>query len=367
MFLGCLAISIAERHAFRLLLVPLPHHQPAFTGLTTFGRLRHLPDIAEEIDLAVLGVPFDGLVTFRPGARFGPAAIRQSSVLCRNYSQLMDVGVYERLRSIDAGDVSIEPFDHQETFRRIESRVAELQARGAAVVALGGDHSILLPILRTTSKRHPGLTLIQFDAHSDTSEGVHHGTSIRNAIEEGLVEGTRVFQIGIRGTTATADYNDFSTGAGIHRLDMAAFHDPVARRAFLETLRQTAGPGPCYLTFDIKRRAAVGNAATCAITVTASSAAAKSVACSRSKIATIVSAPARRDCGRNHSRQCILNFSTGWPCAREHVARSSSSPRNRTTIFCKRYWSIRFSPFPSSLRPGGWPPARKQADPAASS
>ncbi|HUP63141.1 MAG TPA: agmatinase [Thermoanaerobaculia bacterium] len=229
----------------------MPHHQPAFTGLTTFGRLRHLPDVAEEIDLAVLGVPFDGLVTFRPGARFGPAAIRQSSILCRNYSQLMDVGVYERLRSIDAGDVDIEPFDHQETFRRIQWRVAELQDRGAAVVALGGDHSILLPILRATSKRSPELTLIQFDAHSDTSEGFHHGTSIRKAIEEGLVEGRRVFQIGIRGTIASASYNDFSTEAGIQRLDMAAFHDPAARGAFLETLRRTAGSGPCYVTFDI--------------------------------------------------------------------------------------------------------------------
>jgi agmatinase len=229
----------------------LSSHQPAFTGLTTFGRLRHLPDVAEEIDLAVLGVPFDGLVTFRPGARFGPAAIRQSSILCRNYSQLMDVGVYERLRSIDAGDVAIQPFDYQETFRLIESRVAGLQDRGAAVVALGGDHSILLPILRATGKRHPDLTLIHFDAHSDTSEGFHHGTSIRGAIEEGIVEGPRVFQIGIRGTIATASYNDFSTEAGIHRLDMTAFHDPAARGPFLEMLRRTAGSGPCYVTFDI--------------------------------------------------------------------------------------------------------------------
>lgn len=226
-------------------------HTPSFPGLPTFGRLRHLPDVSGEVDLAVLGVPFDGLVTSRPGARFGPAAIRQSSNLCRNYSQLMDVGVYERLRSIDAGDVAIQPFDYQETFRRIESRVDELQSRGAAVVALGGDHSILVPLLRATAKRHPHLTLIQFDAHSDISDGFHHGASIRTVIEEGIVEGSRVFQIGIRGTLETACYHDFRTEAGIHHLDMTAFHDPAARGPFLEMLRETAGTGPCYITFDI--------------------------------------------------------------------------------------------------------------------
>ena len=223
--------------------------------MTTFGRLPL--DSKDAIDLAVLGVPYDGLVTFRPGARFGPGAIRQSSVLCRNYSQRMEVAVYERLRSVDAGDVAVNAFDFQETFRLIESRVGELQDRGAAVVALGGDHSILLPILRATSRRHPGLTLIDFDAHTDTSDEsssgqrFHHGTPIRRAIEEGLVEGHRIFQIGIRGTIASAGYDDFSTEAGIRRLDMNAFHDPALRAAFIDDLRRTAGSGPCYLTFDI--------------------------------------------------------------------------------------------------------------------
>ena len=233
-------------------------YQPAVSGLTTFSRLPYTPELDQaEIDLAVLGIPFDSLVTFRPGARFGPNAIRQSSVLCRNYSQRMEVGVYERLRAADVGDVNVNPFDYEETFRQIEARVGALQSRGTAVVSLGGDHSILVPILRATSKRYPNLTLIQFDAHTDTSEGpspgqrFHHGTSIRSAIEEGLVQGNRIFQIGIRGSTATASYHDYPKQAGIHTLDMPGFHDPPRREAFLETLGEVAGSGPCYLTFDV--------------------------------------------------------------------------------------------------------------------
>jgi agmatinase len=231
--------------------------QLPFTGITTFSRLPHITNISDQdFDLAVLGIPYDGMVTNRPGARFGPGAIRQSSIRCRSYSQQMEVDVYRGLRSIDVGDVNVNPFDYVETFRQIENRVSELQSRRAAVVSLGGDHSILLPILRATSKKYPGLTVIQFDAHTDTSdEGwgqrFHHGTPVRRAIEEGLVQGDHIFQIGIRGSAGNARTHDYAVQAGIHILDMRAFHDPQLRREFLETLRKVAGSGPCYLTFDV--------------------------------------------------------------------------------------------------------------------
>lgn len=232
-------------------------YQPAVGGGSTFSRLPQLTNLdAEKIDLAVLGIPFDGLVTYRPGARFGPRAIRQSSVFCRGYSPQMEVGVYERLRAFDVGDVNVNLFDYEETFRQIEARVTDLQSRGAAVVSLGGDHSILLPILRATHRKYPNLTLIQFDAHTDTSDGssghkFHHGTSVRSVIEEGLVRGDRIFQIGIRGSIGSAAYQDYAKEAGIHTLDMQGFHNPERRRAFLETLREVTGSNPCYLTFDI--------------------------------------------------------------------------------------------------------------------
>ncbi|MGA7318318.1 MAG: agmatinase [Silvibacterium sp.] len=232
-------------------------NQPPFGGITTFSRLPHITRINDQrFDLAVLGIPFDGLVTNRPGARFGPNAIRQSSIRCRSYSQQMEVGVYEHLRAVDVGDIDVNHFDYAETFRQIEFRVNELQQQGAAVMCLGGDHSILLPILRATSRKHPRLTLIQFDAHTDTSdEGwgqkYHHGTPVRRAIEEGLVEGNHIFQIGIRGSIGRATTNDFARQAGIHMLDMRSFHDPKLRGAFLETLQEVAGADPCYLTFDV--------------------------------------------------------------------------------------------------------------------
>lgn len=232
-------------------------YQPAVGGGSTFSNLPQLSNLADEgIDLAFLGIPFDGLVTYRPGARFGPRAIRQSSVLCRGYSTQMDVCVYERLRAFDAGDVNVNLFDYEETFRRIEASVADLQRRGAAVVSLGGDHSILLPILRATTQTYPDLTLIQFDAHSDTSDAtsghkLHHGTSIRSVIEEKLVRGDRIFQIGLRGSIGSAHYQDYAKQAGIRTLDMQNFHQPERRRKFLETLRAVAGANPCYLTFDI--------------------------------------------------------------------------------------------------------------------
>jgi agmatinase len=219
--------------------------------------LPHLTSIGDqEFDLAVLGIPFDGMVTNRPGARFGPNAIRQSSIRGRNYSQQMEVAVYDRMRSVDVGDVQVNPFDYAETFREIESRVSELQQKGAAVVSLGGDHSVLLPILRATHRKYPALTVIQFDAHTDTSdEGwgqrFHHGTPVRRAIEEGLVQGSRIFQIGIRGASGSAGYNDFANEAGIHILNMQDFHDSALRATFLETLREVAGSDPCYLTFDV--------------------------------------------------------------------------------------------------------------------
>jgi len=235
--------------------VTVPLAPLAYAGTETFGRLSR-DDGTSAIDLAVAGIPFDGLVTYRPGARFGPAAIRQSSVLCRSYSRSMEIAVYERLRSVDAGDVPVNAFDYEATFRGVETAIGSLQDRGAAVISLGGDHSILLPIIRATARRHARLTLIQFDAHTDTSEGLpeqrhHHGTIIRDIFESGLVEGARIFQIGVRGSVRDESYDRYCHDAGIHRLDMRAFHDRERRSAFLEELRNTAGEGPCYVTFDI--------------------------------------------------------------------------------------------------------------------
>ncbi len=238
-------------------LAGTPDWQPPVTGTGTFSRLPRCPEFGlGEVDLAILGIPWDGLVTYRPGARFGPQAIRQASIACRSYSQAMKVDVFKNLKSVDAGDVDVSIFDFEETFSRIETRVAELQQAGAAVVSIGGDHSVLLPILRATSAKHRQLTLIHIDAHTDTSDTGgnpphHHGTCIRDAIEEGLIKGERIFQIGIRGSFGDAEYLAYGEQSGINLLDMHDFHDPARKAEFTARLRETAGEGPCYLTFDI--------------------------------------------------------------------------------------------------------------------
>lgn len=152
--------------------------------------------------------------------------------------------------------VAATPSPWESTFRRIESRVVQLQQDDIAVVSLGGDHSVLLPLLRATHQSYPEFPLIHFDAHADTSTTTgpppyHHGTCVRNAIEEGLIPGSRIFQIGIRGSFGSASYLDYLERAGINVLDMHGFHDAARRAAFVAALRETAGAGPCYLTFDI--------------------------------------------------------------------------------------------------------------------
>ena len=233
------------------------YYPPAFSCENSFGRLPFLSESDERAaDLAFLGIPYDGLVTFRPGARLGPKAIRSASTLCRNYSLQMKVGVYEALRCVDAGDVDVNTFDFRQTFERIQAKVAGLMDRGMAVVSLGGDHSVLLPILRAVARRHPNLTLVQFDAHTDTSDEsngqkYHHGTCVRRAVEEGLVAGDRIFQVGIRGSLAGEDTLDFVRHAGIQVLDMPGFHEIQQRNAFMATIHETAGSGPVYVTFDV--------------------------------------------------------------------------------------------------------------------
>lgn len=232
------------------------YYPPAFGNENTFGRLPALDPNGPAPELAFLGIPYDSLVTYRPGARLGPKAIRAASSLCRNFSIQMGVGVYDTLRCVDAGDVPVNTFDFQDTFTQIETRVGTLLDQGTAVISLGGDHSIILPLMRAYAARRPRLTLVQFDAHTDTSDEsngqrYHHGTCVRRAVEEGLVSGERIFQIGIRGSLAGEDTLDFVHQNKINVLGMPDFHNPTSRANFIAKLRETAGHDPVYVTFDV--------------------------------------------------------------------------------------------------------------------
>jgi agmatinase len=230
---------------------------PRFSGITTFSRLPYLDEIKDEkVDFAILGVPFDGGTTYRSGARFGPRAIREASVMNRSYNPSLNTSLYENFFGVDAGDVQINPLNIQKTFQNIEKHYGQLAKKNRKIVVLGGDHSIAYPILRTLKKIHGPITLIHFDAHTDTAdqawgEKFHHGTPMRRLIEEKVLKGSQIFQIGIRGPLGSKNQETFDREHGIQTLPCDAIDNLKQKDLFFKKLKKTAGNGPCYITFDI--------------------------------------------------------------------------------------------------------------------
>jgi guanidinobutyrase / D-arginase len=206
---------------------------PRYAGVRTFARLPTLEQVGRA-DVAVLGAPFDSATSFRPGARFGPAAVRDASILLRPYHEPLGVEVFAVHQVVDAGDAPADPIDVEAGHAAIHARAAELVSAGARVLGIGGDHSVALPLMRAAAERHGPLSLIQFDAHCDTwdeyfGHKVTHGTIMRRAVEEGIVDGARSTQIGIRGPLyASSDLEDARelgftvvTAAQLAALDLA--------------------------------------------------------------------------------------------------------------------------------------------------
>ena len=194
---------------------------PRFAGIPTFMRLPHIPD-AKRLDVALMGVPYDGGTSYRPGARFGPRRIREQSALIRPYNPVLNVNPFECLRAADYGDLSVNPLSIEDTFRRITMELNVVLQESAIPMCVGGDHSILLPILRSIHKFHGPVALIQLDAHSDTWDeywGIKysHGTPVRRAIEEGLLAEPYILQVGLRGQAYNAQDLDY---AREHKIDM---------------------------------------------------------------------------------------------------------------------------------------------------
>jgi agmatinase len=176
---------------------------PRFTGPATFARLPE-PDAVSDVDIAIVGVPFDSGVSYRPGARFGPAHIRQSSKLLRPYNPAQDIEPFATQQVVDAGDIACNPFDIEETLKQIHEGALGLLERAGRLVSLGGDHTIALPLLRAVNERHGPVALVHFDAHLDTWDTYFgapytHGTPFRRASEEGLIDRTASVHVGIRG------------------------------------------------------------------------------------------------------------------------------------------------------------------------
>jgi len=226
---------------------------PRFAQPATFMRLPHVDD-PRGLDVAIVGVPYDGGTSYRPGARLGPREIRAQSSLIRSYSYFQKVAPFDRLNVADVGDVDAPPVSIEKAYDAIETRIAAIAAGGARPIVAGGDHSISLPILRALAKRHGPLALVQFDAHIDTWDEYFggkyfHGTPFRRAIEEKIIDGRRFVQVGIRGPMYGEDDFQFHREHGITMVDI----DQVKARGVawvVEEIRRVIS-GPAYTTFDI--------------------------------------------------------------------------------------------------------------------
>ena len=175
---------------------------PRFAGLGTFARLPEL-DRVGRADIAVVGLPFDTGTSYRPGARFGPAAIRQGSRLLRPYNPALGVSPFAQRQVADASDLAITPFDIDRAVKEIEAGIDALAERAPRAVALGGDHTVALPILRSLRRRFGPVAVVHFDAHLDTWDTyfdapVTHGTPFRRAVEEGLLRAGSCVHLGTR-------------------------------------------------------------------------------------------------------------------------------------------------------------------------
>jgi agmatinase len=227
---------------------------PRFAGPDTFARLPRLDDVGHA-GLAVLGVPFDSGVSYRPGARFGPGSVRAGSKLLRPYHPYLDVEPWRTLQIADAGDVAVNPFDIAAAVGQVERGARAVLERADRLVTVGGDHTVALPLLRATAARHGPVALIHFDAHLDTWDTYFgapytHGTPFRRAVEEGLLALDRSAHVGIRGPLyATTDLaEDRELGfAVVSTVD-------VARRGVdeaIDRVRDRIGDRPVYVSVDI--------------------------------------------------------------------------------------------------------------------
>jgi agmatinase len=233
---------------------PDAFEMPRFSGPRTFMRLPHVREL-DGVDVAIVGVPTDGAVVFRSGARFGPEGVRSASVLLRNYNPLLRVDVVERLSVVDYGDVPTVPGSTVESLERSGAALAEVARAGVTTLCLGGDHTILLAELRALAPVHGPLALVQLDAHHDLwdeyfGQKLFHGSVVRRALEEGLVDGDRSVQAGLRGSLAAASDADLPRKFGIDAIpyeELAA----LGPGGFSERVRDRVGDGPCFLSFDI--------------------------------------------------------------------------------------------------------------------
>ncbi len=230
-----------------------PLKVPRFAGPLTFARLPYREDFTG-VDLAVLGIPFDGGTTFRPGPRFGPRKIRELSVMLRDYNPALKVAPFDRLAVVDGGDLPVVPTYLEDTFGRVEAALKPILELGVIPLCLGGDHSVTLPVLRAVAARYGPVALVHIDAHTDLWDEYYgrkysHGTTFRRAIEEGLIRPEASIQVGMHGPVFGPEDYELPRRLGLEMIPLSTIEaygvDEVVR-----AIRRRV-QGSAYLSFDI--------------------------------------------------------------------------------------------------------------------
>ena len=227
---------------------------PRFSAIKTFFRLPHV-DVSADYQIGICGIPFDGGASYRPGARFAPSKVREVSSLGRVYHWSRALSFVEKLKVADIGDCPVVPIDLQKTYERIQKFYAQVYSQNKKLIAIGGDHSITLPILREIKKKYgKAIRLIHFDAHLDTYPAAwdceyHHGSFLRHAIDEGLVDAPKSIHIGIRGPLAGLSDLDAIKKYKMNILTI----DDLREDSIKNICRKLPdfGHDPTYISFDI--------------------------------------------------------------------------------------------------------------------
>ena len=228
---------------------------PRFSGIRTFARLPALAGPGPDVDVAVVGFPFDTATSFRPGARFGPEAVRSASALLRPFHAIHGIDVFRTLACVDAGDVPVAPGDTLETYARAQAALGAIVEHGAFPLVIGGDHSITLAELRVLAAAHGPLALVHLDAHGDTwdayfGQRYFHGTTFRRAIEEQLIDPAASVQAGLRGPLYDQGDLDDARALGLTVVQAESLRE-LGPAGYGELIRATVGTRKAFLTFDV--------------------------------------------------------------------------------------------------------------------
>ncbi len=226
---------------------------PRFAGIATFMRTQRF-DVSPDLDIALVGVPFDIGVNYRAGARQGPAAVREASRLIRRVHNVSGIAPYDLCNVADVGDAPVNPIDLHRSIQMIEDFFATIHAAGALPLSIGGDHTVPLPILRALAKDRP-VGIFHIDSHADTLDTladtkINHATTFRRGVEEGLIDPKRTIQIGLRGSMYDLDDFEWGEKMGVRlvRIEEAMEKGP---KAIMAEARRIVGDGPTYVSFDI--------------------------------------------------------------------------------------------------------------------